>query len=93
MENLFPNLSWKKGTQEAFRSHAHSQNLRDKKSAVLLAASVMNNEAFVDRIGQLNATQIDYAQHVLMQLPTEIKQAAHDLIYCTRLDLFSGIGP
>lgn len=56
------------------------------------AATVMNSGAFVDRIGQLNDAQINYAHQVLSELPVEVKQAAHDpfaaraLIYFMVLD-------
>lgn len=56
------------------------------------AAAVMQNEAFVNRVGQLNDAQIDYAHQVLRELPVVLKQAAHDpfaaraLIYFMVLD-------
>ncbi len=72
-------------------SHAQDQRV---KAAGLMAgvATVMNSEAFVDRIGQLNDAQINYAHQILSELPAEIKQAAHDpfavraLIYFMVLD-------
>ncbi|MDH5479151.1 MAG: M48 family metallopeptidase [Nitrosomonas sp.] len=71
-----------------------SSDQRINKASVLMAgaATVMNSEAFVDRVGQLNAGQIDYAQQILSELPPQIKQAAHDpfaaraLIYFMVLD-------
>jgi hypothetical protein len=65
-----------------------------KKVATLMAgaATVMSNEGFVDRVGQLNNDQIDYAQQILAGFPAEIRQAAHEpftvraLIYFLILD-------
>jgi len=72
-------------------SHSHDQGA-EKAAALIAGASLMRSEAFVDRIGQLNASQIEYTQQILSQLPTEIKQAAHNpfavraLIYFLVLD-------
>lgn len=71
-----------------------SRDEKVKKAAGLMAgaASVMNSEAFIDRVGQLNSSQIEYAQQILDEIPIEIKQAAHDpyaaraLIYFMVLD-------
>ncbi len=72
---------------------ADSQDPRLKAAGLMAgAATVMNSEAFVGRIGQLNDAQINYAHQVLSELPAEIKQAAHDpfaaraLIYFMVLD-------
>ena len=71
-----------------------SRDDKVKKAVGLMAgaAAVMDSEAFIDRVGMLNASQIEYAQQILRELPTEIKQAAHDpyavraLIYFIVLD-------
>ncbi len=76
-----------------------SRDEQVKKAVGLMAgaAAVMNSEAFVDRVGQLNASQIEYAQQILNELPNEIKQAAHDpyavraLIYFMVLDKEPGM--
>lgn len=83
------------------RTHqaTQSKDERINKAAGLMAgaATVMNNGTFVDRVGQLNAGQIEYAQQILKELPTEIKQAAHDpyavraLIYFMVLDKDPGM--
>jgi Zn-dependent protease with chaperone function len=79
--------------EEPIKEASHSQSQRTEKTGPLIAgASLLSSGAFVDRIGQLNASQIEYAQQILNQLPTEIKQAAHNpfsvraLIYFLVLD-------
>lgn len=77
------------------REHAARQEQFERLGAVGMmagAAAVMQNEAFVNRIGQLSDAQIDYAHQVLSELPMVLKQAAHDpfaaraLIYFMVLD-------
>ena len=63
------------------REHAVRQEQLERLGAAGMmagAAVVMRNEAFVNRIGQLNDAQIDYAHQVLSELPAVLKQAAHD---------------
>ncbi len=70
----------------------HDEQMKKAVGLMAGAAAVMNSEAFVDRVGQLNSNQIEYAQQILDELPNEIKQAAHDpyavraLIYFMVLD-------
>lgn len=79
------------------KSPSHDERVRKASGLMAGAAAVMNSEAFVDRVGQLNASQIDYAQQILSELPTDIKQAAHDpyavraLIYLMVLDKDPGM--
>lgn len=80
-------------TEAHTKETASSQDPRLKAAGLMAgAATVMNSEAFVDRIGQLNDSQINYAHQILSELPAEIKQAAHDpfavraLIYFMVLD-------
>ncbi len=82
----------------ANKSHrSHDEQVKKAVGLMAGAAAVMNSEAFVDRVGQLNANQIEYAQQILDELPNEIKQAAHDpyavraLIYFMVLDKDPGM--
>ncbi|MDR4517867.1 MAG: M48 family metallopeptidase [Nitrosomonas sp.] len=80
--------------EESQLSEDFSSHDSQPKAAGLMAgaAAMMAGGAFVNRIGQLNDAQINYAHLVLNELPAEIKQAAHDpfaaraLIYFMVLD-------
>ncbi len=84
-------------TQKYKATQSHSEKVNKAAGLMAGAAAVMNSEAFVDRVGQLNASQIDYAKQILSELPIEIKQAAHDpyavraLIYFMVLDKGSAV--
>ena len=79
------------------KSQSHDESVRKSSGLMVGAAAAMNSEAFVDRVGKLNGSQIDYAQQILSEFPADIKQAAHDpyavraLIYFMVLDKDPGI--
>lgn len=81
-----------RGTSTDKSSRSRDDKVKKAVGLMAGAAAVMDSEAFIDRVGMLNASQIEYAQQILRELPTEIKQAAHDpyavraLIYFIVLD-------
>ncbi len=87
-----PPLTKTKGTTNRGQQPSHEEKVKKAAGLMAGAAAVMNSEAFVDRVGQLNAGQIEYAHQILSEIPIEIKQAAHDpyavraLIYFMVLD-------